>query len=164
MAEIEPKNWLEWYGGRKAQQHAIRLSLYCSSILPSDNKLKKLVQNEVIHELLELALHGRRTMELFNKKSATIGDDPFWPASQILKTDLNLFGAFGAIVHAREIKLNWEEPQMTPNPYNGRKAIFAATVTVKSDRNEHTLPIGAIAAAYIGFENEFMREEQKGKA
>ena len=160
MSQIEPIDWLHWHGGRKAQQHAIRLCCFCSSVLPADKNFRELVQDEIVTELIELALHGRRTMELLGQKSATIGDDPLWPAATQAKTDLNLFDAFGSIVHSREITVNWEQTELQPNPYKGRTSNFAASITVKSDTHEHTIPIGAIAASFIGFLNRASAQEQ----
>ena len=137
---------------------------FCSSVLSSDKVHIPLIEHEIINELLELALHGRRTMELRGQKAATIGDDPYWPASQQPKTDLNLYNAFGSIIHSREINLNWEDVELEPNPYKGRKAIFAASVTVISDHKKHTLPVGAIAASYFGIQNQFTGRKLKGKA
>jgi hypothetical protein len=145
-------DWLDWHSSRSAQDCAVRLCLACCAVLPSDRAFAKLVDEQVLADLLELAFHGRRVMERRQLKSATVGSDPLWPASDEAPPDRNLWDAFGIIIHAESLTLVWESPELEPNPYesSGRKPKFAGSVTAKSDQGEVKLPIGAIAASFIG--------------
>ena len=168
MAEIPTNSFLEWHSGAMSQRHALRLGCFSHALLPTDSKLREIVGQEIIAELLELAFHGRRTMERYDNKQLTIANDLFWPASQVDKTDHNLFDAFGTIIHAMAIAINWERPEEGDvnkggaNPYKnvGRDGDFAGSVTIKSDNKEvEKLPIGAIVAAYTHFLNQVNANE-----
>ncbi|MDP2063645.1 MAG: hypothetical protein Q8J98_11160 [Phaeovulum sp.] len=150
--EIAAKDWLEDHSGRIAQECAVRLCLACCAVLPSDRAFAKLVDEQVLADLLELAFHGRRVMERRQLKSATIGSDPLWPPSSKAPPNGNLWDAFGIIIHAESLTLVWETPDLEGNPYqsSGRKPKFAGSLTAKSDQGEVKLPIGAIAASFIG--------------
>jgi len=120
--------------------------------------MQDFIEKEIISELLELAFHGRRTMEIYGNQGETIGEDPLWPASQAPKSDYNLYAAFGVLVHSNDITVVWEklvECGKDSNPYTGRDAVFAGSVEVTSGKGKtEKLPIGAIVSAYIHFQNK----------
>lgn len=89
-------------------------------------------------------------MERHKLKGATISTDCLWPASSTQAPPVNLWEAFGAIIHAYKISVEWETTDLEPNPYKGREPQFAGSVKVQSDNKAITLPVGAIAASYIG--------------
>ncbi len=151
MVVRAPKDWLDWHSSRTAQECAVRLSLACSSVVPADKKLQALIEETIVSDLIELALHGRRTMERHNKKSASLNGDPLWPASNTPVPDsCNLWSAFGIVVHAIDISVQWEDVDMQPNPYKGRTPKFAGTVVTTSDQKETKIPIGSIVASFFG--------------
>ena len=89
-------------------------------------------------------------------KSASLTSDPIWPASSVIPPKgINLWDAFGAIIHAVEITIGWEQADLQPNPYSGRIARFAGNVRVKSDDKEICLPIGGLVSSFFfGFLNK----------
>ena len=152
-AAVQPKDWLDWHSARLSQDHAVRLACFCAAVLPGDKQFADLVAEQIKIELLGLALHGRRTMERHNKKSATLGSDPLWPTSTVESNAANnLWEIFGRLIHAESIEIGWEEPDLTSNPYSasGRNHHFAGHVVIsKADVNDK-FSIGAIVAAYLG--------------
>lgn len=151
MSQIEPKDWLDWHSIRIAQEHAVRLSCFCSAVVPTDKNFSALVEEQIRIDLVGLAFHGRRTMERHGLKSASIGSDPLWPSSAVQGIlGKNLWDAFGIIIHASEFTVCWESADLAPNPYGGRKPQFAGHVTVKSDSGETKIAIGSVVASFIG--------------
>ena len=163
MEEIETDSWQDEYCGYTAQRYAIRLSCFCSAVLPSDKKFQELLGEEIVKELLGLAFYGRKTMELRDARQVTIQNDPLWPASKVANPESNLFHAFGTIIHSKKIAVHWEQPDDCneatggSNPYkkSGREARFAGSISAISKKDETAkLPIGAIVASYIHFQNQ----------
>ena len=90
-------------------------------------------------------------MERHKLTSATISTDALWPASTCAAPAGNLSEALGTLIHANEIKVVWEKPELAPDPYNpGRQATFAGKIVAKSDLGPREFAIGALAASYIG--------------
>jgi hypothetical protein len=131
--------------------------------MPSDRHLRRLVDEQIATDLIGFAVHGRRALERRGTKSASLSDDPLWPASAVpIPSGMNLWDAFGAIVHAVELKIEWEPVELDPHPYKGRDAKFAGSVRIKSDEREMQLPIGSIVAAFFGnFLNKARQQEDK---
>ena len=151
MAAIEPIDHLDWLSCRTAQDHAVRLCLASASVIPSDKKLQELAGEQIVFDLIGLAFHGRRVMERRNQKSALFSENPLWPVSKVAAPiGSNLCEVFGAIVHATELKVQWETPDLSPNPYQGRQPKFAGSVSVKSDEKDMQFPIGLIVASFFG--------------
>jgi hypothetical protein len=89
-------------------------------------------------------------MERRGLKDATISSDPLWPAASVDGKGTNLFHAFGTIIHAQSLEIEWETADLKPPPYRGREARFVASVEAKSDKQTQCLPIGGIVASFFG--------------
>jgi hypothetical protein len=153
VSEIEPDSQLDFNGGKIAQDCAVRLICFSSTILPSDKGLRPLIEQQIVSDTLELALHGRRQMEHKGKKSATLKADPIWPASKVEPpNDKNLIDLFGAMIHAKEIKVVWENADSLfgTNPYQGRSPQFAGSIKVSKGTDIIAVSIGSFVASYIG--------------
>ena len=151
MTQIKPYDWLDWNSGHIAEERALRLAVACSAVLPSDKKLQELIGRQIVGDIVELAFHGRRTMERRGMKNAPLGFDPLWPPStKEVPTGLNLWDAFGIIIHATEITVGWEKPDLSTNPYKGRSPQFAGYVDAKSDTKQVTFSIGTIVTSFFG--------------
>ena len=163
MPVLEPTDWLDWHCASKAQACATRLSASCAAVLPSDKNFQMLHEEQILSDLVGLAIHGRRSMERRKQKSASIDLPSLWPASKTpVPANTNLWDVFGSLIHATSIEVVWEEPELNPNPYKGRAPRFAGSVCIISDQISYRVPIGSIVAAYIGnFQNNGGAQEQK---
>jgi hypothetical protein len=150
MAPIAAKDWLEHHNGRTAQDCAVRLAGLSHAILPTDIAFSELITEQIKADVLTLAFHARKFMERTKNKGATVATDPLWPASQCAAPTQNLRDLFGQIIHADVLEVVWETPDLTPNPYPGRKPQFAAAIEVRSGKGPSKIPIGAIIASFIG--------------
>ena len=151
MPEIAAQDYLHWHSGRASQDHAVRLCAFCSAIFPTDQNLARLVEEQIISEVMGLAFHGRRTMERAKRKDATIASYSFWPSSSVvLPNGLNLWDAFGRIIHAESIAVCWERLDDEATLYKGREAKFPGHIEVTSNKGAIKVPTGRLAASYIG--------------
>ena len=80
MPEMEAIDWLDWHSSRTAQDYAVRLSMACSAVVPSDKNRQRLIEEQIIADLIGFAIHGRRAMERRGMKSASLSTDSLWPA------------------------------------------------------------------------------------
>jgi hypothetical protein len=89
-------------------------------------------------------------MERRHFRDATISSDPLWPPASVDGKGTNLFDAFGTIIHAQSLEIKWEKADLEPAPYRGRDARFLASVIAESVKQTQFLPIGGIAASFLG--------------
>lgn len=163
MGQIEPHDALDFQSSKRAQDAAVRLICMCSAVLPSDQNLRRLVDDQIIGEMLELGFHGRRFLERRGLVSSSIGDGALWPNSKVAGTGESLKEVFGKIIHSNSIVVKWEKvTDFDETPYSGRSPNFAGSIVVTSDKPTENYPIAGIVTAFIQAMNNSQPKTDKG--
>ena len=150
MAEIQPKNWLQWHSGQKAQALAVRLLSWASSSLPDDQELLNLASQEIQSDLLDFTFYARRSIELGDVKGVTLLSHVFWPSPKSeFEKNLNLQRCTDLIVHSRQMKIVWDMFDVDESPYKTNKLVFPSIVNCQSDRRSASVPIGCFVTTYL---------------
>lgn len=143
------REWLNHSGLKKAQEKAVRLCAMSHAVLPLEKTLRRHVSEQILSDVIDLALNIDFVAQQSGRGPVTVGADPLWPASARPAPEVSLQDISAWICKASVVEIVWETPNIDTVPYRGHGGQFASTLAVKSDQGDVEVSIGAMATAFF---------------